>query len=704
MLCMSCAVGMAGCEGAGEGSDSEAFADAALEDFREGEAEALLLPAVQAVELTLLDEGTVDNARLELRFAKGQALEPKIVMELDEGEVVTLRDDGGEGDLEAFDGIYSAIVSFDLGAEAERRLAYLERVEDGSQVTRFRGRNALETQAFEASALDFVFDGEAVAPASLEPQAFVGASLSFPSAPAPMATTTDFEKTLAVRDLHVVQDPTRTGVWRKVGGTCKFTGDAYGSHGFSHLMNEMATPAGVPVETWVQDWLLTYENNQSVNGQTTQSNPSGVAEIWNRFPHTVEDNQVHVFNDTLDLSAPPFQLLAIVNRVDLHEAGVGGNAGELRYVFQLVDPDTCEPMNTTVIFEYEVPITGCSATRSYASSWYDLDGVGLGTPTYNAMLEAITEPVVASGANPNHVTGSALGQLRVNSQTLFWPHYSGHQWHMREYVNTGAELRMQPVAMTPAFAYEYPDTNTAKQPIDDFINTYAADIVAGSYTVEPFYPGTSTPFQGAYAPYGYLNHSRPSPFSGSDVVYFDPFVSASSSVPAWAAPGVINWAGMQRARYWGSHHADLEARHEFSLNTCSGCHGRETFEDAGGLYQQTLTYGVSRSVAGAVAEEPFLHVRAQSPVDAGPAQFSRFMTGTDDGCTTPSGLVAPLGTETCTASCCPVGDPANGPSAAQYHYDDLDRRGQELEAIVHSSCLQMVSASQVHHLQLTPAH
>jgi hypothetical protein len=61
-----------------------------------------------------------------------------------------------------------------------------------------------------------------------------------------------------------------------------------------------------------------------------------------------------------------------------------------------------------------------------------------------------------------------------------------------------------------------------------------------------------------------------------------------------------------------------------------------------------------------------------------------------------------LGTEVCTASCCPIGDPANGHDVAQYHYDDLERRGQELESIVNSLCLMQIAAAQVEMYTVAP--
>ncbi len=92
---------------------------------------------------------------------------------------------------------------------------------------------------------------------------------------------------------------------------------------------------------------------------------------------------------------------------------------------------------------------------------------------------------------------------------------------------------------------------------------------------------------------------------------------------------------------------------------------------------------------GATADEPFLHVSMQSPQSGNPASLSRFLTGTADSCVADM-LVAPLGSETCTTSCCPIADPAYGYTNAQYHYDELMRRGQDLESLVYGDCATLL--------------
>ena len=67
----------------------------------------------------------------------------------------------------------------------------------------------------------------------------------------------------------------------------------------------------------------------------------------------------------LDMKVAPFKLMAIVNRMDLHDAiGYGGgSSGETRFVYALMD-SACNPMPFLVIFEYGNTARKCDDHRS----------------------------------------------------------------------------------------------------------------------------------------------------------------------------------------------------------------------------------------------------------------------------------------------------------------------------------------------------
>ncbi|HYI02343.1 hypothetical protein [Hyalangium sp.] len=221
-------------------------------------------------------------------------------------------------------------------------------------------------------------------------------------------------------------------------------------------------------------------------------------------------------NRPLDFSRAPFRLLAITNRMDLRQPGV--QAGEGRFVFGVLDPSGA-PLEFTVILEYALPGGTPEAIQRWARDWHELGQLGLNHPSYKVKLQALTDRFAKSGVLPGRPFGNALNQLRTNEVDLADP------WEMREYTLTTAGLQPATVKLTPDFGFE--NSNTLR----DFIQANQADVLAE-------------------------RHSVPESFAGRR------FLAAGAKVPEdffWRVPGVSS-----------------EARHKFSLNTCSGCHSRET--------------------------------------------------------------------------------------------------------------------------------
>jgi hypothetical protein len=218
----------------------------------------------------------------------------------------------------------------------------------------------------------------------------------------------------------------------------------------------------------------------------------------------------------LDFSQAPFRLLAIMNRMDLRQPGV--QAGEGRFVFGVLDA-AGSPMEFTVILEYALPGGTPEAIQRWARDWHELGQLGLNHPSYNAKLQALTDRFARTGVMAGRPFGHALNQIRTNEVEL------AQEWEMREFTLTDTGLRPATVKKTPDFRFE--NTNALR----DFILANQADVLGERHTVPES-----------------LNGAR--------------FLAASAPVPEdffWRVPGVPG-----------------EARHKFSLNTCSGCHSRET--------------------------------------------------------------------------------------------------------------------------------
>jgi len=224
-------------------------------------------------------------------------------------------------------------------------------------------------------------------------------------------------------------------------------------------------------------------------------------------------------NQPLDFSKAPFRLLAIMNRMDLRNPGV--QAGEGRFVFGVLD-SVGNPLQFTVILEYALPGGSPEAIQGWARDWHALGQFGVNDPNYNAKLQALTDRFAKLGVMTGRPFGNALNQIRTNEFALAEP------WEMREFNLTDTGLRPVTVKLTPDAGLDNSSV------LGDFIRANQSAIVAEQYVVPERFEGMS-------------------------------FLGAAAKVPDgffWRAPGVTS-----------------EARHKFSLNTCSGCHAGETGTD-----------------------------------------------------------------------------------------------------------------------------
>jgi hypothetical protein len=526
-------------------------------------------PQMASAFIELLKEPTREaNVRLLVKFEENQKLPTVIPLQLDE-RVIQLRDDGRFPDDEQDDGLFSAAIPFDIAAfqATTERLAKLR--EEGQPELVFEQRRLVDKREIKVPDFDRFRAGGLL-------QVF---PLPFPIG---LPLFIQPESSLLITDISVVEDPARTF------DPCTGVGTPMGRWTFGHLMTQMANQpvTGIDPALFTRRWLRHWEVPQTVNFDVVPSR-------LQIRPEIIEPWELNSggLGSPLDLAVAPFRLLAIVNRVDLRENVTygGGSAGEARFVFGALRPN-CDPLPFTVIFEYGIQKNSCVAVKDWGQQWVDLQSHPLGSPAYNAALEAITDQFVAAGANPAKLPNqSALNQLRTNEIALAGP------WELREFILSpvgfdAGQMRQDTVKQTPAFLH-----NT--QPvIADYVNANAAAILANKHTVPIEFP-PGTPFLGGAAP----------------------------------TPGGVFWDGPPVPP--GPDIVPADARHMFSLNTCSGCHAGET-------------------------ATRFTHI---DPRPAGsPSSLSGFLTGIS------------------------VADPADG--APVRDFDDLARRATDLDALVNSSC------------------
>ena len=187
---------------------------------------------------------------------------------------------------------------------------------------------------------------------------------------------------------------------------------------------------------------------------------------------------------SLDLKNAPFRLTAIVNRVDLRSASgyAAGDAGECRFVFCAYDLDTGAHLPMTVIFEYGVPLGTCPQIKDWANRWHQLGALPFGA-VYNTELETLTDVVALANADPSKPNGSAINQIRSNNFIGPGP------WTLREWQITGAGV--SPNDLTAVTTKQTPaDSKMGTADLANLINTYEADILAGSAHRPAVLPGS----------------------------------------------------------------------------------------------------------------------------------------------------------------------------------------------------------------------
>ena len=513
---------------------------------------------------------TRQNALLKVRFRDPMPSQRPIPLRIDAQTFLELRDDGAGDDEIPNDRVFTGRMDFDEQAFRARRIQEVRRATSLDQTPErmsFDGRDLVSREPIDTSSQLFRND-----------MSRWGTMLAI--------RTTDPERTLLIRDLSVVADPDRTFDPCDLDGDGA-NGDPDGAWTFKTLMTQMAnhTRTGIRAEQFVEEWLNGWRKNfdSGAGGSSTGDwivNTNTVPERENNLNASIVRDWPKLSSGELDLDAAPFRLLAIVNRTDLTDAlaysPTAASAGELRFVFGLVDQTSCAPDLMSVIFEYEVEVDNCLEAATYAQQWEDLQfdyPAFPATPGYLAALQTITDTVVAAGATPGNPNGSAIAQVRTSEAVMGLP------WEMREFnlqpLPSGSPgqhtLRLTTTKQTPELKYT---TDPSLTPfLRNYMNAAGADICDQVHEVPEVFTGE------------HLLAGRAD---------FDPTTHFN--------PGTgIKPAGSCSPR---------DVRHRFSLNTCSGCHAAETIDPAVDLH--------------------FYHIHPDS-LPGGPVDLSRFLTGTDTG-------------------------------------------------------------------------
>jgi hypothetical protein len=664
---------------------------------------------------------TGENMLVEITYDRGAIDVAQFVMYPNERTKVVFHDDGLNGDAKAGDFVFSSYITEDIEAFQKKLNDFDYSLSSfrGELVT-FNGR--LGTTSTRAQAFfnreSFAAGNKIDLPRDLfnlpsrSPAVEFGPSLSAPTDPAPPpsgpAPLILKQNSLLVTDLSVVEDPART--FDPCNGAFG-SGNPNGAWTFGTLMKGMAFQSftGVSARSFIQHWLRrwtvdTVVNSESVPNRSARMISLIIAPWINKARHATvpavnAGNWISLWDgihqDSI-LKYAPFRLTAIVNRLDLRgNSGYGGfnNTGETRFIYSVIKNTSTSNCRDSigsggldgfnVILEYGNVQARCSALQAYAMQWVNLSTMTLGSPAYNAALEAITHNVTDSNkvaSKPNH---SAINQVRTNeislsnSNDIIVNPPAAPTWQFREFhLMAGNNMLEQvPPALEPQSKY---NGHNGATPADmtllaTWANANSAAIKANNFTVPlTLLPG-GQPFQA-----GKVNYQSPGPLNAPD------FWDGSSS----PGTGFIT---------------DDTTRQVFSSNTCKGCHSAEpktvfTHINYVGKstplqYWSTLSFIFSPSSGAHKTQvSPFLTGVdvILSPGATPPFSSGSYIFGDD------STSVAEDATDNSLTGLFYVKDPAGRtyPSTTvvrKWGFNDLERRAQDLSNFVSSICSPVIS-------------
>jgi hypothetical protein len=418
----------------------------------------------------------------------------------------------------------------------------------------------------------------------------------------------------------------------------------------------------------VTQWLGLWTANQTVNHFQVNLRPGMAGNVIPNWPKDPHNSQF------VDISNAPFQLNAIVNRVDIGE-GANPTGGEVRFVFGYAPCSNGEglPSKFNVIFEYNVPTSvasGCTGTNSvpnWARLWQQLEtdlqacsNTFAGCTQLNSDLEEITGKVVTVSANATQ----NINRIRSNEETLVG---TGNEiWEMREFSLTpNGSTQQLPIIQTTVFETPEGDPNAANPATNFGMNT------VNSVNGGQVFSCSSQPTK--------CDNGVLTTFINNNTINFPGTYNVPLNIPGSTQPfaGGSAFQPINPGVYWNGATGITSntARSDFSANTCNGCHGAETQTD----FQQV----VNRTPAPLIGGSPQ------------PSALSAFLVGCSS---KPSaGITAPClpPSNTCnlhnalSSSMCVnelVQDPALGTSVLPNSFGDLNRRAVYLNGLLGGTC------------------
>jgi hypothetical protein len=503
---------------------------------------------------------------------------------IENGALITFRDDGQGNDKVAGDGFYTAKITTDVKAFRDQAKDMNKQMKKDYKAIKYQDRQRImdpdadesfDLQKFDShqptsvsgmtlalpdfgpkikgptlKSTDFAVTG-AVAASALD--AAQAAAISAP-------TTLDSVKKncIMITNVKVVEDTTRT--WN----FCTQKGNVNGPWTFGTLMRELASKSptqkasDAALSAYIKNWLSNWETTQVINGDSVAARTQVDNLILN--PWLTKSRNAGAPAGQLDMRFSPFKLIAIVNRFDSRDpspfAGpFHSGFGEGRFVFCLESSDCSGPLQMTVIFEYRIHIPGvtdanaCSARLAWAQQWINLKNFSLGSAAYNTALQSITDQFSKCGTNTARPNQSSLNALRTNEIAFVLnTSVNPKRWEFREFaLDNSGNIRETTVGQSPADKYNARVANADVQRMVNYVNQNQTSILNIKDTLPSIWQGV-------------------------------PFLAGVCRVNGAAIgqpPSAYHWDGTGSGNTT-TFIKDDKTRYFFSLETCSGCHAGET--------------------------------------------------------------------------------------------------------------------------------
>jgi len=693
-----------------------------------------------------LEDGS--NMCFMSEFEKGIIRESSITLYTSSETKVVLYDDGKSGgDEKAGDDVFTGAVREDVDKFVDNIRSLEERLREQGHVLSFKGRVGKISREIPHFNVE-LFDKFANTPFDILLLSAANCSTGLLK-----------QNSLLITDLSVVEDPSRTY------NICSNQGNPFGEWTFGTLAKGIAfeSSTGVSAKTLIRSWIGNWMTNRIINGQNLINSHTGVSGIpattnlrenemlnqiitpWLRNANSNQTlsvtltNWVSLWNATPQssiLKFAPFKLTAIVNRLDLRGnhgyAASLTNAGETRFIFSAVNSNVLSGscgipvanggrQGFNVIFEYGNPQSNCNALKNFAQQWLDMSDDVLGTTNFNDHLEAITKQVTDSGnggsAKPNK---SAINRIRTNEIALS----QNFNLLFDNDNNAGTPSVLIPENRWQLLEFELNATTHVFDGVGVKVTPriHANGGDGGVANRTEFNTTTATKFNFVDSIGKWVNGHQVAVGNGN-INYPDLFPNSTKKILG-ASSEIISPGPSQTDHFWDAFNSNVtydvslnvipsvtitndQARQQFSLNTCAGCHGGE----ARTVFTQVRYLGYGEAADYWSPTNPDFTNFGFGAANRKVEHVAPFLTGrklTDglfpDNSNSPSGLFADDNTD---GSETPDDDAFDGlffvndiagrldafSNPVLWGFNDLERRKVDLCHFVNSSCNPFISPS-----------